>query len=433
MLIVALSLASCGGFGSGPPSRSNFPGDLPRIPWHGGPSYYSSYGVAANAGWTRDTFFPVGAWYMRAASQSDLQLYKSLGFNLDVAVESNASIPLLRANGMFAFPLDVKNVGAETVGLTLVDEADMKYRAGADRWTGKDGWNTCVPIQDKGGRCGYTVMSTLLRGHPATEGRLRYANYGKGIFPGWMSEIDFARFVNDFTNVVSDDLYWYTDPSICVDAQGPTIIKGSGPVSRYTSLHDLLPSECRRSANYGAVVDRMRKIDSLDGKFQPVYAFVEAGTPADGGGTITGPQLEGAVMSSLIHGAAGILYFKHNFGGPCVTNDVFVDCPSAPKESTSRINGYIRELAPVLNSQSVDYSFDPDVDSMLKWHGGAAYVFAMAHQGKIGRRTFVLPPGLHVKTVSVMHENRSLPVRGGKFSDSFENEFTYHIYRIVPR
>jgi hypothetical protein len=66
---------------------------------------------------------------------------------------------------------------------------------------------------------------------------------------------------------------------------------------------------------------------------------------------------------------------------------------------------------------------------MLKTYDGSAYIFAMT-DGTTGSRTFTLPQGVAGRSVEVIGENRTIPVTGGGFSDSFASEYTYHVYRI---
>ena len=42
---------------------------------------------------------------------------------------------------------------------------------------------------------------------------MRYNNYGKGVM-FWETNAQAARFVNDFQQVVSTDIYWFTDPNV---------------------------------------------------------------------------------------------------------------------------------------------------------------------------------------------------------------------------
>jgi hypothetical protein len=421
-------------FSAAPCNGSNPLSGLPLIAWYGGPSYYNIASKAAAAGWTSNTFFPVGAWYMRANQQSDINTYKNLFMNHTVKVENQNNIPLLRSNGFGVFTDETQGVGAETIGWHLTDEADMNYGAGNDQFNPGQIWpNGCTPRIDQGGACGYTAMNWFLSSMPTNDGRLYHANYGKGIFPGWQSDSQFAKFINSYTTVVSDDIYWYTDSDVCTAAQGPTMITGSGPISQYTGLRDLTTAECRRAANYGAIIDRMRALDALDGKLQPIWSFVEVGNPFPVTRSITGPQIEGAVVSSLIHGAAGITYFKHNFGGSCQTTDAFIDCPGSYITNVTNINSHIKDLAPVLNTQSYQYSFGGTLDTMLKWYNGSAYIFAMGKNGSTGSKTFTLPAGLtSAANVQVLYESRTLPITSGTFTDSFAAEYSYHIYKITP-
>ncbi|HEX7484012.1 MAG TPA: hypothetical protein VF281_02570 [Candidatus Saccharimonadales bacterium] len=423
---VKFSSTACGG--------ANPLSGLPLVAWYGGPSYYNISSKAVAAGWTNNTFFPVGAWYMRANQQSDINVYKALFMNHTVKMEDQANLPLIRSNGLQAFTDETQSVGAETIGWHLTDEADMNYGAGSDQFNPGQIWpNGCTPRIDNGGACGFTAMSWWLAQFPTNDGRLYHANYGKGIFPGWQSDNDFAKFVNDYTTVVSDDIYWYTDSDVCTGAQGPTMITGTGPISQYTGLHDLTTAECRRSANYGAIIDRMIALDALDGQRQPVWSFVEVGNPFTYTRSITGPQIEGAVVSSLIHGASGITYFKHNFGGSCQTTDAFIDCPGSYTTNVTNINSRMKDLATVLNTQSYQYSFGATIDTMLKWYNGSAYIFAMGKNGSTGSKTFTLPSGLSsAANVQVLYESRTLPISSGTFNDSFAAEYSYHIYKITP-
>jgi hypothetical protein len=408
---------------------------LPRIPWAGGPQYFTWFPPAKAHGWTGDTFFPVAAWFMRAADTASVDAYREMGFNTTIQVEEQPDLARLRAGGISVVLGNPSwPAGAETVGWELVDEPDMVYMAGTDPWTGEDGWNTCVPKQDEGGKCGFTVLDTLSKRFPSGDGRLRYVNLGKGVFPGWMPESDFATFVNKYTTIVSDDIYWYTDDEACGGQQGPTLIPGHGPISVYSGKPDLTAAECHRSANYGAVVDQLRRLDMLDGKLQPVFGFVETGNPFDTGTrTVSGPQIQGAVMSELIHGASGIIYFKHSFGGSCRTNDNLLDCPRSHRPEITKINRLIKKLAPVLNTQSYAYDFGPGLDTMLKWHDGAAYVFAMGKLGATGVKTLTLPQGLSAATkVQVLDDGRTLTASHGTFTDDFPAEYSYHVYRIAP-
>ncbi len=396
--------------------------DLPRVPWEGGPAYYSSFARSNAAGWDEAGFFPIGVWYEGVYSQADIDKDKGVGLNTYVMLTNGSDMDLIERNGMFAMTTESRrDTGGETTSWLINDEVDMWGGAGNGTWTGKypgEGHPCTSGRYD----CGFDVMDRLSARLPADDGRMRYANFGKGIM-FWQSDADASRFVNNYTTVVSNDVYWYTDPNVCYSAsEGPAI-----GVTRDT---------CRRAANYGRTMDRMREVDAMDGKRQPVYAFVEVGHPfpEDDLPTINRDQIAGAVVNSLIHEARGILYFNHNFGGPCISQHVLRDaCGAAVRPAVAELNKRITGLAPVLNTQSYAWEFNPRLDTMLKAHDGSYYVFAMpGRTGGTGEQKLTLPRGLSGATAEVLFENRRVPITGGTITDTFAQEFSYHIYKITP-
>lgn len=374
--------------------------NLSRIPWEGGPAYYQAFLEAAGRGWTSDNFFPVGVWFEGVYDQGNIDKDKELGINTYVALTKSSDFSLIRANGMSVILQDeiMSGYGTETVGYNLGDEVDMLY----------------------GPAKGYQIMATQRAARP-DDSRMRYANFGKGVL-FWESDQEAGAFVNNYTDVISSDLYWYTDPNVCGSpSEGPS--------------RDIPAEECRRAANYGWTVDRMRSLDAQDGRRQPVWAFVENGHPAgeNDAPAITPDQLAGAVMSSLIHEARGIIYFNHSFGGPCQGQHNFREtCYQDIRERAGKVNGQIRELAPVLNTQSYQHTFNVSLDTMLKERDGAFYIFAMLKRSSSpGDYLFRFPEGMKGKRVEVMFENRSIPINGSVFTDHFPEEYSYHVYRMT--
>ncbi len=72
----------------------------------------------------------------------------------------------------------------------------------------------------------------------------------------WETDGQATRFVNDFQHVVSNDIYWFTDPNVSGSSEGGKLLNGGNP---------LTPTQTRRAANYGYTVDRMRALDATDG------------------------------------------------------------------------------------------------------------------------------------------------------------------------
>ncbi|WP_230985206.1 hypothetical protein [Microbispora oryzae] len=417
-VFIALILAGCVASASAPCVAQDL--SLPRVPWEGGPAYYGRFAAAKAMGWVNPSFFPVGVWYESVRDGKDVALDKGAGLNTYVELTDDSDLNLIRSNGMSALVgKPHPGMGAETVGWLIADEADMWAGPGDGHWSGDYPGEgaPCVPEKPP---CGYTAMRTLKDRLPKGGDRMYYANYGKGV-QFWQAPAEAGKFVNPYTDATSADMYWYTDPGICQEA---------GLFFKWAA------AECPLAADYGAVVDRMRMLDAMDGRRQPLYAFVELGWPSkEGTRTIDAPQMAGAVMSSLIHEARGIVYFNHSFGGPCPSYHLLREpCYAGMRAAVTEMNRRIRELAPVLNTQSYVHRFSPDLDTMLKCYGGSCYVFAMVRRaGPLGSHTLTLPPELaSARRVEVLFENRTIPVTKGAFPDSFGAEYAYHVYRVTP-
>ena len=149
----------------------------------------------------------------------------------------------------------------------------------------------------------------------------------------------------------------------------------------------------------------------------------------------TPAEIRFEVLSAIIHGARGIVYFCHqwkpkrDFAAP-------LNNP-ATRDAVAAVNKQIAELAAVINSPNVTKnaatvaSGNPavPVDIMQKSHGGATYIFAAAMRGRSTTATFQLR-GLQGKAaVEVIGEGRTLAATGGKFTDEFKG-YDVHLYKI---
>ena len=396
--------------------------DLPRVPWEGGPEYYAKFPAADSAGWDDKSFFPIGVWYESVTTQADVDKDKAAGLNTYVMLTESSNMDLVERNGMHAITSEArKDSGPETTSWLINDEVDMWGGAGNSTWTGKFPGEG-APCTSGKYDCGYDVMKKLSSDLPSNDGRMMYANFGKGVM-FWQSDADAAKFVNNYTSVVSNDVYWYTDPNVCYSASEGVSI-------------GVATANCRRAANYGLTMDRMRQLDAMDGKRQPVYGFVEVGHPFEDNNapTITKDQIAGAVVNSLIHEARGVLYFNHNFGSSCISQHVLRDsCGAAVRPTVTELDQHITSLAPVLNTQSYQWSFNPKLDTMLKAADGSYYIFAMpGRTGGTGEQKLTLPKGVSGAKAEVLFENRTLPIAGNAITDTFAAEYSYHIYKITP-
>ncbi|WP_138413639.1 hypothetical protein [Sinomonas gamaensis] len=409
-LVAALpGSGAVGGAGSAGPAALL---DLPRIPWEGGSDYWKKFPVADAAGWSDPAFFPIVAWYNGISSNDEAQYDRSLGINTYIGMDAATPYSLFADNGMFWIgpPLNdtFTTSSRNWVGEFLDDEVDGRY-------------------SPQGGRAHLQELSDKAK----ADGRFAYTNYTQSVIAKDMADPDANAYVNDFTDVVSVDMYWYTVP-FC-----------SGSPYRENYLIPIPQPQCRTASSYGKTMQMLRQRDAADGKLQPLWQFVENlnGGPGDQPFTaeITPEQLEGAVMNSLIHEARGIVYFNQSLSGPCQGGSIFRQsqieagfCAADQVAAVKKIDSLIRDLAPVLNTQSFDYSFGGGLDTMLKQYNHSIYIFAMTDGASTpGPRTFTLPSGVRGRAVEVVGEGRSITASAnGVFRDVLANENSFHVYRV---
>jgi hypothetical protein len=376
-------------------------------PVDGGPDYYARL---PNSLPSDPSYFPVGVWLESVTSRSDVAFDGGAGVNLYVGVAAPelSKLGLLRIHGQKAFIQSDERtrftgIGSETAGWLLMDEIDMT-----------DGPTAC-----------HGRLQRIKRRLPADR-RAHYNNYGKGVLL-WETNAEAACFV-EAQQIVSSDLYWFTDPN-------QRRMEGERWLPERRGRLTL--DEVRRAANYGYQVDRMRALDARDGRRKPVWNFVEVGWPfmesaAEGARAIRPAEIRAAVWHSLIAGARGILYFDHQFGGPCPDRVLRPPyCYPANRAMVKSVNRQIKDLAPVLNAPSVtsDWTTNSSIRAMVKWYGGKFYVFAGSRENTASTGKFSLPC-VGDATAERLGEDGTVPVSGGSLSDSFADGNAIHIYRI---
>lgn len=401
--------------------------DLPRIPWEGGPDYWTQFPKTNAAGWTNSSFFPIAVFYSKP-SKSHVAALKDAGINLYMAVENNKgsgeSITEITNAGMFAMPQQDSWTPAEigdnpgVVAWFISDECDM-------------GYGGCPNDQ-------YAALemqkSFVAKVSAYNDGRFMHSNFGNGILRTHWSTSTMDEHIA-MMDSASADKYTYTS----TDVEG--IIDGWHDAPDWPNGMPVA-----RAYSYGWQADQMRRFqDPAD--LRPVWTFVETARPylnESTARTIQPDQIEGAVWSALIHEARGIAYFQHNNSQTgCRSNYSIVECPTVQAKVKS-INAKVKSLAPVLNSQSYYnstrtvngheyqyYTFDNGTDTMLKAHNGHAYIFAGLGMGHAtGSKTFTLPEGVRGNSVEVVGENRTIAVSNNRFTDNFAQEYTHHVYKI---
>lgn len=165
-----------------------------------------------------------------------------------------------------------------------------------------------------------------------------------------------------------------------------------------------------------------------------VWNCIEASRIGNGKVKPTPHQIRAEVWMSLIHGSMGLIYFVHQFE-PQFIEASLLDDPALLAAVTA-INARIHELAPVLNSPTVNEGGSLESSSsevplafMIKRQAAAIYVFAVAMRGGASTGSFVLRGVKGKATAEVLGEERTLAVTRGRFQDHFA-PYEVHLYRI---
>jgi len=175
-----------------------------------------------------------------------------------------------------------------------------------------------------------------------------------------------------------------------------------------------------------------RLIKWTDGQ-KPVWNCIECTRISNPNAKATPHQVKCEVWMSIIHGSKGLIYFVHEWQ-PKFDEAALLHDPEMLSEVTA-INKQITELAPVLNSPTVESAATVSssneavpVAIMTKKHNGATYLFAVAMRGDKTTATFTLQQAEGIKTVEVLGENRTIEINNGAFEDNF-NAWDVHHYR----
>ncbi|SER91282.1 hypothetical protein SAMN05443377_1187 [Propionibacterium cyclohexanicum] len=400
------SMAGCGA----PPAPAATPApepsahlDLPAKAWWGGPAYYAQFRKAADSGWSSPSFFPLAVF---AGKPDQARALKQIGITTYLGVEHDGSpISSVTSTGMTVLaqlaewsPAEIGD-DARVVGWNLSDECEMGYSG-----CGDDEQTQLA-----------TQRSYAAQARSREDGRLLQANFGNGVLGSYWSTTTMADHLS-LVDLSSVDKYAYTSPHVGeLIMDSPAWPAGKNPASSFA---------------YGWVQRQMDGFSSVAGS-KPNWVLVETGKPylSEAGSSSISPQeLRGAVWNAIISGASGIAYFQHS-NDPSCGNYSLVDCAQT-RDAVAQLNRQITDLAPVLNSPPVQWTVGEGLQATVRSQGGYVYVMAMT-DGGTGQRTLSLPAGLRGNTVEVMGENRTLEVHDAHFSDSFDNEYSYHIYRIV--
>ena len=431
----------------------------------GGPNYYGNNGLtnAVNMGWDDPSFFPIGPWFDMLITQSDADRWANLGWNTAYTLTSNSNISVAQANNISVIQYIGDNgassllpgTGAETVGLMAYDEPPT-YQQGVVTplsttpnsvqdgrfWWMNNTWNFIVYGGLSGGPDGGgTAGSAAVLDTPVTtpDGTTRQID---------TSSVDVYWFAGAKSNS-SAVLYW----------EGMMYGQGEydGLLPGTPTWSPLTPDQGARGSNYGTQIDLER---AYTGGSTPIYAIVEDGGPytsdTSASTYITPPELNWAVWSSLIHGARGVVYFNHTFAGPAQSDDNLADPNFQTVQLGQTVSMYtqvqntdalVEQMAPVLNSPTADGYVtvsDPGyengvtvsdfsgIEVTAKDDNGQFYILSDTRDSETQSNipaTFTLADK-NATSVTVIGENRTIPVTNGVFTDTFATGATVHIYEV---
>jgi hypothetical protein len=402
---------------------SNPLSSLPKIAWYGGNNYWSQYPDAVAAGWNQPTFFPVGVFWdfwpggNGTDAHTAVQFDKDHGINFYTQGNTDQDACVLKDIGGMSWlgaPGSIQNLN--TCGATVWPGNYLE-----DEIDGTSGSNSAAFTK-------LTQVSTAAR--QQTPNKFIGVNYTSIPVQIWTPDVDGERYVNDtFADMISIDDYLFSTPNKC-NAGNPNWWQFIGP-------QPLSLANCRQGQSYGRLTESMMMRDSADGTLKPLTAFIDIYGGADPAVAVQTPNdIKGAVVSNLIHGAGFIIWFPLSFYPDCSTNrlmDASVPACAAPfTAAAGDVNNQVKSWAPILNTQSYQYSFGSSLDTMLKWYNGSAYIFAMT-DGGTGSRTFTLPSGISSpSSVTETISGRTLTVSAGKFTDTFTNNYDYRLYKVTP-
>jgi len=349
-------------------------------------------------------YFPIAVW---CQAPKNAQKFKDAGINLFVALWQGPTDEQLAALKAVDMPVicDQNAVGLKhkddkiIVGWMHGDEPDN-----AQALPGKNGYGPPILPQK--------IVGDYEKIKGADPTRPVMLNLGQGVaWDGW-----YGRGVR--TNKPEDY---------------PEYMKGGDIVS-----FDIYPAVSDRKEIAGNLwyvaygVDRLRQW-SNDQKI--VWDCIECTRIGNVNRKPAPHEVRAEVWMSLIHGSRGLIYFVHQFKPNFIEAGLLADAEMT--QAVTAINKQIKELAPVLNSPMLkdaatvkSSTADCPVDILVKSHGGATYLFAVAMRNQDTQAAFALPGVKGKAKVEVLGEARNLEVSDGQFADAFKG-YEVHLYKVI--
>ncbi len=188
------------------------------------------------------------------------------------------------------------------------------------------------------------------------------------------------------------------------------------------------------------VAKGVKRLRQWGGAERPVWLWIEANQfgKNDEGRCPTPEEVKTQIWMALVHGARGYGFFCHSWSKQWLKDNLGNTRGFSPtaiakpmREALKAINAEVKELAAVLNSPTVEDGAKVEagsrVDCLVKKHAGN-YVFCVNMKRQPAKASIHIP-GAGDGVVEVLYENRTLPLKGGVFSDEFA-PYAVHRYKL---
>jgi hypothetical protein len=347
-------------------------------------------------------FFPIAVWLQSPANASK---YQALGINLYV--------------GLWEGPTSAQLAELEKVGMPVICDQNTVALAQKNNpiiaaWMHDDEPDNAQSLGKGKGYGPPALPQKIVEGYSrmraADPSRPVLLNLGQGVaWDNWIGRGVRSRHPADY----------------------PEYVKGCDIASFdiYPVVHDS-PEVAGKLEFVARGVERL--VGWQGGK--PAWTCIECTHIGNAKTKATPDQVRAEVWMSLVRGSRGLIYFVHQFE-PSFKEAALLADPEMSRAITD-INRQVRELAPVLNSPTIEKRLSvkaprPAIAIMLKQMDGVDYVFAVNLENAPVRGEFTLQGApAAVRQAEVLDEVRTLVVEKGSFADDFA-PYAVHRYRIA--
>jgi hypothetical protein len=463
----AVKFGSCGG-GAGLPAGVT----LQDI--DGGQTYYEQWSNSFPSAREDPTFFPIGTFNNYDIS-GKATAYKSMGINTWVGLYNGVlsgspnELTVAKNNGMYALGGPESSAGAlSSYGSTMAgyiyqDEAENNTCAKIDvAWLRA----YCTPSgSSKPSTASFITMTNQM--HSFDPSRPVYNGFTNGFAFDWFLNGN-ARQLAEGSDIIGYDVYPLVDRRSTFGGQmttgKPWGTYETVALSRKHADNDISQEHHEDvDANQDGVKDNFPSDDNkpnvpTDNK--PIWPDIETSQVDTFNNTCyrpSGADLKALVWNAIIAGARGVTYFDANFASNCSSPTMGVGVLlsssfSDIRTATTEVNAQVKALAPVINApfavptkdsqdQPTSNGYETHtgwdntnkknnlVNSMVKYYNNQFYIFAAPKASSLPSITFTIA-GSPSGVITVINENRTIPLSNGSFTDTFANDNTIHIYRV---